>query len=213
LFLPTVQAQTDPTLSGLILTYTEKAEKQLKSQEKAMAMQTTGHVWIAHEVEETKDAQQAYNDYLDSFRDIVCYAAQIYGFYVEVEKLLGSMSEMNHILQIHPEGSFAVALSSRRNAIYRNLIVNSVEIVNDIRKVCLAEVKMTEKQRIEIVFNIRPKLVKMNKQLYRLTRAMKYTTLGDVWEEISQLQPREVDKITITRDCMTRWKRRAKLGY
>jgi hypothetical protein len=211
LFVPAVRAQTDPTLSGLILSYTEKAEKQLKSQEKAMAMQTTGHIWIAHEVEETSEAQQAYTNYLDSFRDIVCYVAQIYGFYVEIEKLLDGMAEMNHILQLHPQGSFAVALSSRRNVIYRNLLLNSVEIVNDIRKVCLANVKMTEKQRIEIVFNIRPKLVKMNKELHRLTKAIKYTTFGDVWEEIRHLQPREVDKLTITRNCMARWKRRAKV--
>lgn len=208
-----LHAQVDPVLTGMILTYTEKAEKQLKSQSVAMGLQTTGHVWVASEVEKTTEVQKAYNDYLDSFRDIVCYAAQTYGFYVEVDKLVDAMSEMNRILKLHPSGAFAVALSTRRNAIYRNLIVNSVEIVNDIRKVCLSDIKMTEKQRIEIVFNIRPKLANMNNQLRRLTRAVKYTTFGDIWMDIEQSTHDKPDKVTICRDCMGRWKRKAKLGF
>ena len=37
-----VQAQNDPVLAGMIAVYTEKAEKELKNQEKVMLMQT---VW------------------------------------------------------------------------------------------------------------------------------------------------------------------------
>ena len=208
-----VSGQVDPTLSGLILTYTDKAEKQLKSQQAAMALETTGHVWMASEVEGTTDVQKVYNDYLDSFRDVVCYAAQIYGFYVEIDKLLDNISDMNRVLRLHPSGAFATALSTHKNAIYRNLTLNSVEIVNDIRQVCLSKVKMTEKQRIEIVFNIRPKLVKMNRQLRRLTRAVKYTTFGDIWADIELLEREKPDKLTITRDCIGRWKRKASIGF
>lgn len=206
-------AQVDPTLTGLILTYTDKAEKQLKSQQRAMALETTGHVWVASEVEKTTDVQRAYNDYLDSFRDVVCYAAQIYGFYVEIDKLLDNMSDMNRVLGQHPSGAFAAALSTHKNVIYRNLTLNSVEIVNDIRQVCLSHVKMTEKQRIEIVFNIRPKLVKMNLQLRRLTRAVKYSTFGDIWADIELLEMEKPDKLAIARACIGRWKRKGHIGF
>lgn len=205
-------AQVDPTLTGLILTYTDKAEKQLKSQQAAMGLETTGHIWVASEVEQTTDVQKAYNDYLDSFRDVVCYAAQVYGFYVEIGKLLDNISDMNHVLRLHPSGAFATALSTHKNVIYRNLTLNSVEIVNDIRQVCLSNVKMTEKQRIEIVFNIRPKLVKMNLQLRRLTRAVKYTSFGDIWADIEFLEIEKPDKVAIARDCIGRWKRKGNIG-
>lgn len=208
-----VNAQVDPTLTGLILSYTDKAEKQLKSQQAAMALETTGHVWVASEMEGTTDVQKAYNDYLDSFRDVVCYAAQIYGFYVEIDKLLDNMSDMNRVLRLHPSGAFATALSTRKNVIYRNLTLNSVEIVNDIRQVCLSNVKMTEKQRIEIIFNIRPKLVKMNRQLRRLTRAVKYSTFSDIWADIELLEKKKPDKLTIARDCIGRWKRKGHIGF
>lgn len=93
------QAQTDPTLAGMIVAYTDKAKDQLKAQEKTMMMQTTGHLWIREEVEATTDLQRQYNEYLDSFRDIICYAAQIYGFYHEIGKLSDTMGELNKQLR------------------------------------------------------------------------------------------------------------------
>lgn len=204
------QAQTDPTLAGMIVVYTDKAENQLKAQEKVMMMQTTGHLWIREEVEATTDLQRQYNEYLDSFRDIICYAAQIYGFYHEISKLSDAMGELNNQLRKNGQGAFAVALTPRRNRIYRELILGSVEIVNDIRQVCLSNTKMTEKQRIEIVLAIRPKLQLMNKKLQRLGRAVKYTSFSDVWMEIDEGARPKVDKLDITRACMRRWKANGK---
>ena len=51
-------AQNDPVLAGMILLYTEKAEKELKNQEKVMLMQTTGHIWTKEEVEATTNLQR-----------------------------------------------------------------------------------------------------------------------------------------------------------
>lgn len=181
-----VRAQNDPTLAGMILMYTNKAEKELKNQEKVMLLQSTGHIWTKEEVEATTDLQREFNNYLDSFRSIVSYAAQIYGFYHEIGQLVDNMGGLVAQLDAHPANGLAVALSAKRNKIYRELIMNSIEIVNDIRTVCLSGNKMTEKERVEIVFGIRPKLKKMNKQLKRLTRAVKYTTMGDVWMEIDE---------------------------
>jgi hypothetical protein len=58
---------------------------------------------------------------------------------------------------------------------------------------------MTEKERMEIVFGIRPKLKAMNKKLQRLTKAVKYTSMGDIWLEIDEgARPTESQQ---TRDC------------
>ena len=91
------------------------------------------------------------------------------------------MGDLSKQLRQHAEGAFAVALTPRRNQIYRDLILGSVEIVNDIRQVCMNNTKMTEKQRMEIVFAIRPKLKRMNKKLKHLALAVKYTSFVDVW--------------------------------
>ena len=181
-----VHAQLDPTLTGMVLIYTEKAKKTLKNQEKVMLLQTTGHIWTKEEVEAVTDLQREFNDYLDSFRSVVSYAAQIYGFYHEITHLTENMGEFTGQLKNSPTNALAVALSTNRNKIYRELIYNSIEIINDIRTVCLSDNKMTEKERMEIVFGIRPKLQLMNKKLQRLSIAVKYTSMGDIWAEISE---------------------------
>ncbi len=207
LSVKTMSAQSDPVLTGMIIAYTGKAEKQLKSQEKAMLLQTTGHIWTKEEVEATTDFQRQFNDYLDSFRSVICYAAQIYGFYHEIGKLTENMGGLTSQLSASPGNAVAVALTPRRNALYRELMLRGVDIVNDIRQVCLSDIKMTEKERIEIVFGIRPKLKMMNKLIVRLTLAVKYTSLSDVWREIDcRAQSYEVDKTKITDEAFRRWR-------
>ena len=197
----------DPALAGMIVLYTDKAKKELRQQEKMMLLESTGHIWIKEEVEGTTDLQREFNDYLDSFQSIVIYAAQIYGFYHEIDKMATNLKQFSQQLSDHPSNALAVALSANRNKIYREIILNSVEIVEDIRQVCLSNHKMTEKERMEIVFGIRPKLQLMNKKLYRLTKAIKYTSLADVWAEIEGGAVDKADKPSITRQCMQRWKR------
>lgn len=203
-----LKAQIDPTLAGMVYLYTEKAEDQLKAQERAMMLQTTGHIWTREEVEATTDLQRQFNDYLDSFRDIISYAAQIYGFYHEVGRLTENMGSLNRQLRDHAGNAIAVALTSNRNRLYQELILGSVEIVNDIRQACLSDAKMTEKQRIELVLGIRPKLKVMNRKLSHLTLAVKYTSLADVWAMIDEgARPGKADKAEIARAAMRRWKR------
>ena len=200
----------DPVLAGMILLYTDKAKKELKQQEAMMLLETTGHIWIKEEVEGTTNLQKEFNNYLDQFHSIIAYAAQIYGFYHEIDKMVENLGSFSNQLSAHPSNALAVALSSNRNKIYREIIMNSVDIVNDVRQVCLSDTKMTEKERIEIVFGIRPKLKLMNQRLRRLTRAVKYTSLADVWAEIDYSAREGADKASITQQCMERWKRNGK---
>ena len=201
-----IQAQNDPVLAGMILAYTDKAQKELKNQEKVMLMQTTGHLWTKEEVEATTDLQREFNNYLDSFRSIVCYAAQVYGFYHEISRLTDNMGDFTKQVSRHSTGALAVALSAQRNQISRELVMNSVEIVNDIRTACVGDNKMTEKERMEIVFGIRPKLKLMNRKLQRLTKAVKYTTMGDIWREIDEGARPAADKRDIVDAAKRRWR-------
>lgn len=200
----------DPVLAGMIALYTDKAKKELKQQEKVMLLETTGHIWITEEVNATTDLQKEFNKYLDDFHNIISYAAQIYGFYHEIEGMAKNLQSFSNQLSAHPSNALAVALSSNRNKIYREIIMGSVDIVNDVRQVCLSDTKMTEKERLEVVFGIRPKMKLMNKKLRRLVRAVKYTSLGDVWAEIDYNARTGVDKLTIVERSMERWKRNAK---
>ena len=205
-FTANTSAQIDPTLAGMIALYTDQAQSQLKNQQKVMALQTTGHIWTREEVQGTTNLQKEFNDYLDSFRSVLGYAAQIYGFYHEVNCLIGNLDEFSRILSSHPSNSLAVALSQKRGSIYSDVVLHSVEIVNDVRSACLSDHKMTEKERMEIVFAIRPKLKRLNKDIRRLSRAVKYTSLGDIWLDIEENAYSKADKPGITEKAHRRWR-------
>ena len=205
-FTANTSAQIDPTLAGMIALYTDQAQSQLKNQQKVMALQTTGHIWTKEEIQGTTDLQKEFNDYLDSFRSVLGYAAQIYGFYHEVNCLIGNLDEFSRILSSHPSNSLAVALSQKRGSIYSDVVLHSVEIVNDVRSACLSDHKMTEKERMEIVFAIRPKLKRLNKDIRRLSRAVKYTSLGDIWLDIEENAYSKADKPGITEKAHRRWR-------
>ena len=204
-------AQNDPVLAGMIVKYTDKAEKELKAQEEVMLMQSTGHIWTKEELVATTKLHKEFNSYLDSFRSIVVYAAQIYGFYHEIDRMVNNLSSVTNELKSHPDNALAVALSSQRNKIYRELIMQSVDIVNDIRLVCLSDNKMTEKERVDIVFAIRPKLTRMNPKLMRLTKAVKYTSMADVWNEIDEgSRPAPANKKEIVERAKRDWRQTGK---
>lgn len=204
-------AQSDPVLSGMILLYDLNMTKTLKNQEAVMLLESTGHIWTREEIEDTKDLQQEFNNYLNSFSTVIAYAAQIYGFYYETDRLLDNLKELTNQLKDHPSGALAVALSSRRNTIYRDVITNSAGIVNDVRLVCMEGSKMTEEERIEVVFGIRPKFKKMNADLKRLSRAVRYTSLNDVWAEVNGMYSYDKANVAnISQACMQRWKANGK---
>ena len=161
-----VRAQNDPVLAGMILLYTDKADKELKNQEKVMLIQTTGHLWTKEEVKATTDLQREFNNYLDSFRSIICYAAQIYGFYHEISRLTDNMGDFTRQVSRNSPNALAVALSTQRNRIYRELIM----------------------------------------KLQRLTKAVKYTTMGDIWREIDEGARPAADKRDIVEAAKRRWR-------
>lgn len=202
-----LSAQVDPTLAALIATYTEKAEDLYDSQQEAMELITTGHIWTAYEEDCIYDLQREFNDYLDGFRTVVSYAAQVYGLYYEVGRTVEHVSDLMSQVGDAPANAVAVAFSGRKNNIYRQVIYGSVELVNDIRLVCMSGNKMTEQERMEVAFGIRPKLRTLNRNLVRLCRAVKYTTLNDVWLEIDERASRQApDKADIAESAHKRWR-------
>lgn len=201
----------DPVRAAMIDQYSKQAKKTLEAQNRAQALMTTGHLWMQTEIEQTTDFQREFSNYLDRFHDILGFAAEIYGIYYEITQISKNVSDLNDVVASHPANALAVAFHTRRNAVYRNIIINGVNIVMDIKTLCFDNSKMTEQEKNEMITNIRPKLRLMNKQLRALALAVKYTTFLDVWNEITDRASayEGVDKRAIIERCMRDWKNNA----
>lgn len=201
----------DPVRAAMIDQYSKQAKKTLEAQNRAQALMTTGHLWMQTEIEQTTDFQREFSNYLDRFHDILGFAAEIYGIYYEITQISKNVSDLNDVVASHPANALAVVFHTRRNAVYRNIIINGVNIVMDIKTLCFDDSKMTEQEKNEMITNIRPKLRLMNKQLRALALAVKYTTFLDVWNEITDRASayEGVDKRAIIERCMRDWKNNA----
>ena len=201
----------DPVRAAMIDQYSKQAKKALEAQNRAQALMTTGHLWMQSEIEATTNFQREFNEYLDKFHDILGFAAEIYGIYYEVTQISKNVSELNSVVSSYPANALAVAFHTRRNVVYRNIIINGVSIVMDIKTLCFDSSKMTEQEKNEMITNIRPKLRAMNRQLRALGLAIRYTTFLDVWNEITDRARSygDIDKREIIERCMRDWKNNA----
>lgn len=78
----------DGVRAGMFATYAKQAKKALKAQDILLAGNLTGHKYLKEEVAATTNFQRQFNDYLNSFDDILTVAADIYGIYMEVDEAM-----------------------------------------------------------------------------------------------------------------------------
>lgn len=198
---------TDPGRALTILNFTEQSKKTLNAQQRAQLVISGMHIFMKEEIEATTDFQREFNEYLDQFNEVIQIAAEVYGIYHEVSQVAKNIKELNSIVSDTPANALAVAFSSKRNKIYTDLVMTSLDIAKDIHKVCFSGAKMTEKERIKIILGMRPKLKKTNYQLRRMAMFIKYTTFLDVWNDILDkhyFKPANRQEIILR--CQQRWK-------
>ena len=189
-----------------VLAFTNQSKKTLNAQQRAQLVISGMHIFMKEEIEATTDFQREFNEYLDQFNEVIQIAAEVYGIYHEVSQVAKNIKELNNIVSNTPANALAVAFSSKRNKIYTDLVMTSLDIAKDIHKVCFAHAKMTEKERIKIIFGMRPKLKKTNYQLRRMALLIKYTTFLDVWNEIVDKHYKPKSRREIIERCRLRWK-------
>lgn len=206
----TVNAQTDVARAGAVVASTPIIKKALGVQIATQTELAAGHLLVSEEVKATTNFQKEFNEYLDDFKDVLSIAAEIYGIYYEVDGLIKNVNDLSQAVAAAPTNTIAVAFSAHRNDYYIQLVETSVGLVNDIRKVCFGP-KMTEKDKDEILWSIRPRLRKVKIQTRMLERVIRHTSLADVWREITgrAYRPDIRTRVEIGRECMERWQHNA----
>ena len=211
-FLPScAQAGIDPARAAAIDLASELEKKALDTQYKVQMLQATGHIWTRQEVDAVTDFQKEFNDYISTFNNLLTYAAEIYGIYYDVNSLAGTLSWLNREIGNHPENAFAVALSTRKNNIYMKVLNTGIDVAMDIRQIVMdTKGKATEAQRMEALGNIRPKLRKLEKEIRILCKYIRYTSMNDLWREITGRHYTPTSRKDVAIRCHQDWMASAK---
>lgn len=207
LYTTAARAQQDAVRVTTIEVASDQLKKAIEKQQKAQALMTAGHLLVQEETKKTTDFQRDFNKYLETFHDVLSIAAEVYGIYYEVTQTSKVISEIEDILKESPENGLAVAFSAKKSKVYTDLVKCGIDIIADIRQACFSNMKMTEKERLKLMKNIRPKLRKMNQQLRKVALALRYTTFLDVWHELAgtayRIKPEK--KSDIIKQCRRDW--------
>ena len=198
----------DPARVGVILLYTSQAKKTLNAYERAQLAMSGAHPYLHEEVKATADFQREFVQYLDSFRNVIQIAAELYGVYNEVTMIQKNITALINVMDEgrNIDNALAVAIWPRRNGIFTQIYKTGMDLAADIHKICFSGVKMTEKERLKIVTRMRPKLRVANNQLRCLTMFIKYTNLIDVWNSIVDQKYKPTSRKEIIERCRLRWK-------
>ncbi len=178
-----VKAGTDPARAALVEKVSLKGKNIIENEMKSQALNTAGHVWLKEGVDALNDFIDEYNQYLDNFHNVIVIAAETYGIYYEFKQTSNQVVAIQDVIQKHPTNVLASAV--RKTSVYKEVIVSSLNVLNDIRDVFKKGSMMTEKERMKILSQIRPKLSKVNRNLRQLEIAIRYSTFVDVWYDIT----------------------------
>jgi len=208
----------DGIRAAMFATYAKQAKKALKAQDVLLGGNLTGHKYLKDEVEATTNFQRQFNDYLNSFDDILTVAADIYGIYMEVDEAMRNLKVVKEIVVRQPANVLAVAFSRSKNNIYTDVIENGLKLAADIEQILPLKkdqdrnAKITQYERLKVMDNIRLNLRTLNRKLRTLSRLIHYTTIMDSWYDLKgtgrEYQPRKMG--SITKDCLKTWMKHAK---
>lgn len=217
MFFPAkVFAGPDAERARLFLDYAKKAKKKLVSQDKAMSLNLTGHMYISAQTEQVTNFQKEFDNYLSSFGDMLTLAASIYGIYYQVDQTIKNLKELKSVGTSCPANVLAVVLSEKKNNIYVDVIDDGIQIAKDVKQILPLgsskgkNPKLTEHQRIQVISNINTTLVKLNHKLRKMNRLIRYTTLLDSWYELSGSARGTRSMHAIVTDCKKGWINRAR---
>lgn len=181
-----------------------------------MSLNLTGHMYISDQTEKVSNFQREFDNYLSSFGDMLTLAASIYGIYYQVDQTLKNLKELKSVGVSCPANVLAVALSQKKNNIYKDVIDDGIQIAADVKQILPLgsskgkNPKLTEHQRIQVIANINNTLVKLNFKLRRMNRLIRYTSLLDSWYELRGTPRGTRSMKAIVADCKRGWINKAR---
>ena len=207
----------DAGRAGMFATFAASASATIYASNAVLTINAGEHIMSKEEVDKVVTFQKQFNNYLTDLSDILTYAAEGYAIFCEVDEATKNISELTSFTVRCPTNAIAVALSKSKNHIYNDVIDNGLQIANDVKNLLSLNkdkdknAKMTEKERIECIGNIRRSLRNMNRKLRKMNLMLRYTTLMDSWYELRGRYYRPRSMQSICKDCQQRWAKNARV--
>lgn len=180
-----VSAQNnDPRRSELYSLYDIRSRNAINAQSAAISTMSFHHQWMQSKEKDIANLQKEFNKYLENLHDVLTIAAEIYGNIHEFMEMASNLKSLTEACQDSPTNIFANAFKEDKRQIITNIVGTTTELMMDIKKSIVDNTRMTEKERIQLLDDVRRKLKSINRQLRRVERNIRYYNLCDLWNDI-----------------------------
>lgn len=189
-------SQEDPTRALTYITAGKVSSGFIYGNEGFLTIQLGSHLMLNPEVKKITSYQRKYNEYLDTLRNVIGMAAQLYGLFTEVKltvKRIGIYKDIvAHVAAHQTTNIVAVGFSKKFQNLYNDMVQTGIQVGADVAVLMPFSTKkhkkskMTGWERVQKVDEIRQSIRKINENLYAAISLLKYTTLLDVWYEATQ---------------------------
>lgn len=179
-----LRAQPDPARAGAVVGATVATRKVMGAQTAAITATSGMYYDLDRKLKKINKFKKKYEEYLDSMQNMLAMAASIYGIYYECTQSVRNVAILKDIFKEQPTSVLAVALYPERNAVYMDMMTQSLDVVNDFYSIFVRKEMAAEHDRYLRVERTRRKLRKYNDSMRRFCVYLSTTTLLDVWNKV-----------------------------
>lgn len=197
----------DPMRMGLYSNYDIRMRNAVNAQSVALATMTFHHKWIQAKEKDMTNLQLEFHKYLVNNHDPIAMAAQLYGVYYELTEVSKNLRGIAAACEESPGNILANAFNEEKRMIVTNIVGKTSDLVYDIKKTYLDGDRMTEKERLQLVDDVRRHMKWSNRQLKKIERSIRYYSLCDLWNDIRNKEYvfRKKSNAIIAREARDRW--------
>lgn len=212
----TMSAQnTDLVRAGIYSNYDQSMRRAVETQSVVIATMTFHHKWIQGKEDDIADLQREFDHYLTDLHDVIAIAAQLYGNYIEFTEMASNLKKIGDACEESPTNILANAFNENKRQIVTNIVSTTTDLVLDLKKTFVDATRMTEKERIQNLDDIRRKMKTINRMLKRTERQIRYYNLCDLWNDIRNKEYvfRKKTNAIIAREARDRWQEHYKFIF
>ena len=205
----------DPVRAGLFSNYDIRMRDQINAQSVALGTMTFHHKWIQAKEKDITKLQEEFNKYLLENHNTIAMAAQLYGVYYELTEISNNQKGIEDVCRESPANILANAFKDDKRQIVTNIVGATTDLIYDIKKTYLDNTRMTEKERLQLVDDVRRHMKWCNRQLKRIERNIRYYNLCDLWNDIRNKEYvfRKKSNAEIAREARDRWQEHYKFIF
>ena len=175
---------TDPTRLAAYHDYVKRENSTLSGYIAAQAALIAAEKNVNQELASLNDYRTELDNYMKKVHDVITIAANVYGLFYEVSDLYKNYKSLAIAIAENSDNLVAVALSRQQSHTIEEMVTEMAGLVGDIRTVLSKKKRMTEKERLQMLSNIRPKLKRLNIKLVRIEKMVRYYSFVQLWDEL-----------------------------